>query len=145
MAGSVTPGRRARPSVVALALVVLACGCGSGDGATEGSDAGSSGSVGNGSAQAVDVDRGERLFDANCAACHAAGATGTASGPPLVHEIYEPGHHGDESFQLAVARGSTQHHWDFGPMPAIPGLERDEVADITGYVRELQREAGIID
>jgi mono/diheme cytochrome c family protein len=123
--------------IVGVAVVLL--GCGSDDG--PGTDT----STADGSAAAADLERGERLFDANCAACHGEGASGTPSGPPLVHEIYEPGHHSDESFQLAVARGSTQHHWDFGPMPAIPGLDRDEVADITAYIRELQRDAGIID
>jgi mono/diheme cytochrome c family protein len=96
-------------------------------------------------AASVDEARGEQLFDANCAMCHGPAGTGTTSGPPLVHEIYEPGHHSDEAFQLAVAQGSPQHHWDFGPMPSIAGLDRDEVADITAYVRTLQRDAGIID
>jgi mono/diheme cytochrome c family protein len=96
-------------------------------------------------AGAADPDRGEQLFDANCAACHGPAGTGTTVGPPLVHEIYEPGHHSDESFQVAVAQGVTAHHWDFGPMPPIGGLDRDDVADITAYVRDLQREAGIID
>jgi mono/diheme cytochrome c family protein len=112
-----------------LGVLLVACGGNSGD------------SVGSG----IDVARGEQLFDANCAACHGPRAMGSVSGPPLVHEIYEPGHHSDEAFQIAVAQGSPQHHWTFGPMPAIPGLDRDEVADITAYVRELQREAGIIE
>jgi mono/diheme cytochrome c family protein len=97
-----------------------------------------------GGAQAGDpVARGGPLFDNNCAVCHGPGGSGTSSGPPLVHVIYEPGHHPDESFQRAVAEGVAQHHWEYGPMPAIPGLDRDEVADITAYVRQLQREAGI--
>ena len=49
---------------------------------------------------------GKRAFDAKCASCHgtnAAGQDGIA--PPLVHIIYEPGHHGDESFQRAASDG----------------------------------------
>jgi mono/diheme cytochrome c family protein len=92
---------------------------------------------------AGDPGRGEALFAANCAACHGPEAIGTMSGPPLVHPYYEPGHHADESFQLAVAQGAPQHHWIFGPMPAIPGLDRQDVTDIVAYVRQLQREAGI--
>ena len=92
-----------------------------------------------------DPERGQALFAANCAACHGTVGQGTTTGPPLVHEIYEPGHHSDEAFQVAVARGSPAHHWDFGDMPPVGGLDRDDVADITAYVRELQREAGIID
>jgi len=87
---------------------------------------------------------GKRGFDKNCAACHgenAAGKDGVA--PPLVHKIYEPSHHGDESFQRAVAMGVRAHHWKFGNMPAIEGLTRAEVKAITAYVRELQRHNGI--
>lgn len=87
---------------------------------------------------------GKQLFDANCASCHGANAAGQADvAPPLVHIIYEPSHHGDESFQLAVARGVRAHHWPFGNMPAVDGLGRDEVAKIIAYVRELQRANGI--
>jgi mono/diheme cytochrome c family protein len=123
------PDRRIRPAVVAAALAVVGGACGSGD-------------VGE-SSEGDPIARGETLFANNCAVCHGPQGTGTTSGPPLVHEIYEPGHHPDESFQVAVAQGVAAHHWDYGPMPAIPGLDRDEVADITAYVRELQREAGI--
>ncbi|MEP4191598.1 MAG: c-type cytochrome, partial [Sneathiella sp.] len=58
---------------------------------------------------------GRQSFDANCASCHgqnAAGQEGTA--PPLIHKIYEPSHHGDGSFQRAVASGVRAHHWPFG-------------------------------
>ena len=50
---------------------------------------------------------GLKTYDANCAACHGGNASGQEGvAPPLVHIIYEPGHHGDESFQRAVARAS---------------------------------------
>ena len=87
---------------------------------------------------------GRKNFAENCAACHgqnAAGMAGTA--PPLVHIIYEPGHHGDESFQRAVAFGVPAHHWRFGDMPPVEGLKRSDVAAIIAYVRELQRANGI--
>ena len=87
---------------------------------------------------------GRKTYDANCASCHgrdAAGQQGVA--PPLVHVIYEPGHHGDESFQRAVARGVRAHHWRFGNMPPVEGLSRRDVAAIVAYVRELQRANGI--
>ena len=87
---------------------------------------------------------GQQTYEANCAACHgrnAAGQEGTA--PPLVHVIYEPSHHGDESFQRAVAFGVRAHHWRFGNMPPVEGLTRRDVAKIVAYIRELQRANGI--
>ena len=88
--------------------------------------------------------RGKSKFQAKCALCHGQNAVGQAGvAPPLVHFIYEPGHHGDESFQRAVSLGVRAHHWPFGNMPPIDGLNRNEVADIIGYIRELQRANGI--
>ncbi|MBV7377807.1 c-type cytochrome [Maritimibacter dapengensis] len=87
---------------------------------------------------------GKTAFDAVCAACHGENATGIdGSGPPLVHKIYEPGHHGDMSFQLAVQRGVPAHHWKFGDMPPQEGLTQGDVSAITTYVRELQQANGI--
>ena len=88
---------------------------------------------------------GEKLFSANCSMCHGSNASGTSQGPPLVHEIYEPGHHGNASFVIAVARGVRAHHWDFGNMPAVPELSIDEIHQVICYVRELQLAEGIID
>ena len=87
---------------------------------------------------------GQKTYEANCVSCHgkhAAGQDGVA--PPLVHVLYEPGHHDDESFQRAVARGVRAHHWRFGDMQPVEGLTRHDVAAIVAYVRELQRANGI--
>lgn len=87
---------------------------------------------------------GKRAFDAKCAACHgedAAGQDGIA--PPLIHKIYEPNHHGDESFQIAAANGVRAHHWTFGNMPPVEGITRGDVTMIVAYIRELQRANGI--
>ncbi len=86
---------------------------------------------------------GEALFKANCAACHGLNAAGTKLGPPLVHDIYNPGHHSDEAFFLAAAVGVRQHHWDYGDMPAQPQVARDDVELIVRYIRELQEANGI--
>ncbi|MEX2324729.1 MAG: cytochrome c [Nitriliruptoraceae bacterium] len=93
----------------------------------------------------ADIDRGASLFANHCAACHGSVGQGTSSGPPLVHIVYEPGHHSDASFHLAVTQGVRAHHWEFGDMPPVVGLDRADVDDIIAYVRDLQREAGIID
>lgn len=87
---------------------------------------------------------GDLLFADNCARCHGEKADGTDVGPPLVHRLYEPGHHPDFSFQRAVKNGVIAHHWQFGDMAPVPGLSEEEVTQIIAYVRELQREGGII-
>ena len=86
---------------------------------------------------------GETLFAQKCAACHGRYAAGSAQGPPLVHKIYEPNHHADISFLLAVRRGVRAHHWRFGNMAPVPGVSDADVMKITSYVRALQRAKGI--
>src|SRR5215813_15426128 len=86
---------------------------------------------------------GEAKFNANCLPCHGKQAAGTDHGPPLVHKIYEPNHHGDPAFQMAAANGVRAHHWNFGNMPKIETVTPGDVDEIVKYVRWLQRQAGI--
>jgi mono/diheme cytochrome c family protein len=86
---------------------------------------------------------GKDAFDVNCAQCHGANGSGTDFGPPLVHDIYNPGHHGDESFYIAASRGVDQHHWPYGDMAPQPQVTGKEMAAIIQYVRELQLANGI--
>ncbi len=90
-----------------------------------------------------DVEKGRERFDANCATCHGAGALGTGSGPPLVHRLYVPGHHNDDSIRRAVRNGVPSHHWFFGDMPPIVGVSDEELEQIILYIREQQRAGGI--
>jgi len=87
--------------------------------------------------------RGKALYDEKCASCHGADLKGTDQGPPFLHRIYEPSHHGDAAFQLAVRNGVRAHHWKFGDMKPVPGLSADDVAHIVAYVRSQQRVVGI--
>ena len=96
-----------------------------------------------GTAVPADLQTGEAKFNAHCAACHGPQATGTQQGPPLVHKIYEPNHHGDAAFLRAAEFGVRAHHWEFGNMPKIDGVVAADVEQITRYVRWLQRQAGI--
>jgi cytochrome c2 len=87
--------------------------------------------------------QGERLYVKNCAACHGADLKGSDKGPPFLHPVYEPSHHGDASFQMAVKYGVRAHHWKFGDMKAVEGLSPDHVAHITEFIRKSQRQVGI--
>lgn len=114
-------------AVVAAALVLAACG----------------GADGNGEGDAA-VAQGAEVWAANCAVCHGPDGGGTTVGPPLVHDVYEPGHHSDDSFRRAVSQGSVAHHWEFGDMPPQPQVTEEETEAVIAYVRQLQRDAGII-
>jgi mono/diheme cytochrome c family protein len=87
--------------------------------------------------------KGQEDFKANCAACHGERGGGTDQGPPLIHKIYEPGHHSDGAFFLAVQRGVRQHHWSFGNMPPQPQVTGREAALILEFIREVQVANGI--
>lgn len=86
---------------------------------------------------------GKTLYQNNCASCHGVDIEGTEKGPPFLHRIYEPSHHGDMAFQLAAKNGARAHHWNFGDMKPVAGLTPDDVANITAYVRVQQRRSGI--
>lgn len=91
----------------------------------------------------VELQGGEQKFAAKCSACHGPGGVGTNQGPPLVHKIYEPNHHGDAAFQRAAASGVKSHHWGFGDMPKVDGVTPEDVDQIVKYIRWLQKQAGI--
>lgn len=86
---------------------------------------------------------GAQLFEENCAVCHGPAGAGSPQGPPLIHKIYEPSHHADASFALAAVRGVRAHHWNFGDMPPVPTVTQDDVAQITAFIRNVQRANGI--
>lgn len=121
----------------AAVLLVVGAGCGGAD-----SDVASRGGR---ALPPVPADHaeGERLYTANCASCHGVQGVGTAAGPPLVHRVYEPSHHADVSFTMAIRRGVVPHHWRFGAMPPQPQVADAQIPPIIGYVRWLQRQAGI--
>ncbi|HEY9081447.1 cytochrome c [Magnetovibrio sp.] len=87
---------------------------------------------------------GQESFEAICAQCHGKNASGSEQGPPLIHDIYNPGHHSDQTFQLAAVRGVKRHHWNFGDMPPQPQVSAKKMASIIIYVRELQQANGIV-
>lgn len=87
---------------------------------------------------------GAHAYDAVCAACHGPNGQGQNDvAPPLVHKIYEPGHHGDMAFVMAAQNGVRSHHWKFGNMPPVEGVTKDDILNIVAYIRALQRANGI--
>lgn len=87
--------------------------------------------------------RGYELFQENCAVCHGGNLEGTDQGPPLLHGYYNPSHHGDAAFYRAIESGSPQHHWNFGDMPPVAGINDNQAEVIVEYIRWHQREAGL--
>ncbi len=68
----------------------------------------------------VAANPGRLAYADNCATCHGTVGQGSEKGPPLIHDIYNPGHHGDVSFYRAARFGVRAHHWRFGNMPPQP-------------------------
>ncbi len=90
---------------------------------------------------------GKTAYDENCAGCHGGlgegSDKGSEKGPPLVHRLYHPGHHGDAAFRRTVQQGSPAHHWKFGDMKPLPGVSEDEISAIIRYVRAIQKANGV--
>ncbi len=115
-------------SVALLAATLLAvAGCGS------------DGPEGNSSAGA---ETGASLYAANCASCHGQDLRGTEKGPSHLSVVYEPNHHPDESFQRAIEQGVRAHHWNFGNMQPVPGLDPAQIAAIVAFIRDTQDREG---
>lgn len=88
-------------------------------------------------------EAGRLAFNDECASCHGRDAFGGEGGPPLIHQLYEPGHHGDEAIRLAVRNGVSAHHWRFGDMPAQPYVAPESLDAIVAFLRETQAANGI--
>lgn len=116
---------------VTATIAILAASCGGGGGTDEAAPVDQSGS-----------SEGAELYQANCASCHGSDLGGTDKGPSHLSIVYEPDHHGDDAFRSAIVNGAQQHHWNFGDMAAIPGLDDEEIDAIIGYVRSEQERRG---
>jgi mono/diheme cytochrome c family protein len=117
-----------RSIFTALALVLVACG---GQPTTADTEP-----------VTADLATVETLYASHCAVCHGADLRGTDGGPSFLSIVYQPTHHSDTAFLLAVRNGSRAHHWNFGDMPPVPGLSDAEVASITAFIRAAQEREG---
>jgi len=87
---------------------------------------------------------GKKVFEKSCAACHGINAAGTDRGPPLIHSLYRPGHHGDDAFYMAATRGVIAHHWRFGNMPPVQEqISEAQMRWLVKYIREMQVANGV--
>ncbi len=139
------PSVRLQSGVAGVLVILLLTGCGDDSPSDERSSG--TGASQTGLVTVPDLSDnarlGEDLFAANCSECHGTNAAGSSQGPPLVHKIYEPGHHADFSIHLAVRQGVRQHHWQFGNMDPRPGIVTADIDKIVCYIRELQFANGI--
>ena len=90
---------------------------------------------------AADADGGS-VYQARCASCHGEDLRGTDKGPSQLSIVYEPNHHGDESYRSAIRNGVAQHHWGFGNMPAVEDITDDQIERVITYIRTQQQEFG---
>lgn len=86
---------------------------------------------------------GLKKFQAMCSECHGEWGKGAKKGPPLTHRYYKPSHHNDNAFYHAALKGVKGHHWNFGDMPPVPGITKQDLDVIVPFVRWLQQESGI--
>jgi len=86
---------------------------------------------------------GKLAFGSYCAECHGKQGEGSDKGPPFLHRVYHPGHHGDASFFRAAKSGTRAHHWKFGDMPPVPKVTDPQIQNIVKYIRALQQANGL--
>ncbi|MFT4989866.1 MAG: mono/diheme cytochrome c family protein [Acidimicrobiales bacterium] len=85
---------------------------------------------------------GATIYQARCASCHGEDLRGTNKGPSQLSIVYEPNHHGDDSYRSAIRNGAPQHHWGFGNMPAVEDITDDQIEQVIAYIRTQQQELG---
>lgn len=132
--------RRAAVATCLAAAIGLAACSGDSDADDAGGGAGSGG--GSGGEATGDLALGAEIYAQSCASCHGDDLRGTDRGPSHLSIVYEPGHHSDESFRAAIREGSSQHHWSFGDMPPVEGLDDEQIDAVIAYVREVQEREG---
>lgn len=89
------------------------------------------------------INLGKTTYDYYCASCHGEIARGTDKGPTFISRVYHPGHHGDQAFILVPKNGAKAHHWSFGDMKPIQGINDDQLLSILEYVRAVQKVNGL--
>ena len=85
---------------------------------------------------------GATVYALRCASCHGEDLRGTTKGPSQLSIVYEPNHHGDDSYRSAIRNGVAQHHWGFGNMPAVEDITDEQIELVITYIRSQQEALG---
>jgi mono/diheme cytochrome c family protein len=85
---------------------------------------------------------GAEAYAAHCASCHGTDLRGTEDGPSHLSWVYEPNHHPDRAFEMAIRLGVRAHHWSFGDMLPVEDIADDEIPLVISYVRAVQDREG---
>lgn len=130
-----------RTGALALLLLTGLSGCGGDAGASSGRWSG----FNPGSAPA-EIHRGEVVFNTYCISCHGLHGIGApGAGPALLDTLFAPARLSDEAITNAMDRGVSQRYFNFGGMPPVQRLTREDAAQVVGYVRWLQQRAAALD
>lgn len=93
-------------------------------------------------AAAPAVPDGAAVYQQYCAECHGVDLRGTDKGPSQLSIVYEPNHHGDYAYRVAIRDGTREHHWWFGDMPPVEGITDLEIEKVISYIRAEQERLG---
>lgn len=90
------------------------------------------------------AQRGREIFATACQECHGVdGAGGSRKGQPLIHPMYRENQFPDYVFEKAILDGKREKNWRFGPMPAIKTLSKQQIDEVTEFIRAAQNASGI--
>ena len=88
------------------------------------------------------IPDGAEVYQQYCAECHGVDLRGTDKGPSQLSIIYEPNHHGDYAYRVAIRDGTREHHWWFGDMPPVEGISDLEIEKVISFIRAEQQRLG---
>ena len=88
------------------------------------------------------VPDGAAVYQQYCAECHGVDLRGTDKGPSQLSIVYEPNHHGDYAYRVAIREGTREHHWWFGDMPPVEGITDLEIEKVISFIRAEQQRLG---
>ena len=88
------------------------------------------------------IPDGAEVYRQFCAECHGVDLRGTDKGPSQLSIVYEPNHHGDHAYRVAIRDGTREHHWWFGDMPPVEGISDLEIEKVISFIRAEQQRLG---